>query len=408
MKKNFFPTILFLITILILSLLIFPSAFKTQSIAPQSTFKSGLNYISYSNDWSEPLSTIQNDFTRFKNDGLTNINLRIFWKVLMPTSTNISQTALNNFINVLNLAHENNLKVTVNFWTQFDSDLGYPKWAGNNYFNLFDEPAKTLYKNFIISIIEKIRYHPAIEAYTILNEPFYQHSSQKQKCQNLIIECTQAAKTADLTKPIMCRFQLSYTPASGKFDYSVYNQYDIIGLTLYLDPSNPNDKIYNSNWNMFYDTLLHCKQNNKQIWVFEYGNDNTDSNYVKTYYQKSLELFYNNQVKRAYAWVWQTRNHQNERYNIYDGTNPKPAYYELTSFNNKPFESSSTLQSTSTFQPTPSIITSSPSPTTFIPIIPDDTQTEPVEWLINHLKNFVNWIMESFNQLSLKMWSIIS
>ena len=35
---------------------------------------------------------------------------------------------------------------------------------------------------------------------------------------------------------------------------------------------------------------------------------------------------------KAYAWAWQTRSASNERFNIYGGTSPKPAYYELSNY----------------------------------------------------------------------------
>ena len=341
---------------------------QTQKAQAAPTMMSGINYMSSGNAWTESDAILNADFARFAKNGITHVSVRIMWSVMMPTSSGLSNTALNNVKRVLNAAQANGVKVNLDFWTQFGYTLGFPtSWAGRDYYSLLSNPTKSYYLSYMRNVVTALKGYPAIESWAILNEPYYSSSSQKVPFQTLMADCVKTIKSVDNTHPVICRFGLSYTPASGKYDASVYDLFDIMAITEYLDPSNPSDTRYNARWTYWDKTVADCKARNKPLWIIEFGDDNTNLEHVRLHYQLSLQKFQaSGIVARAYGWVWQTRDANNpswKTWNIYDGTTPKPAYYELAKYPSSP-------QPTTSPTPTPT-----PSPTPTVAPTPTPTST---------------------------------
>lgn len=294
------------------------------------TLETGINYLSYGNGWYESNALLQSDFDRFQQDGIRHLSLRVMWSTMMPTNDSLSQNALNNIKRVLNWSQIYDIKVDLALWTQFGSSLGLPNWVGRSYFSLFTEPNKGYYLSYIQSIVSELKNCSAIETWDVLNEPYYNSTSQKSDAEAFIADSVLAVKAIDSTRPVLVRFPLGVTPASGKYNSTIYDAVDIFAITIYLNASNPNDRIYGSNWAYYEKTLADCKALGKQFWVIEFGSTNNDSESVQLFYQANLAKFLQDGVDRAYAWTWQSRNADTEAFNIYNGSIPKPAYFELT------------------------------------------------------------------------------
>jgi predicted deacylase len=272
------------------------------------------------------------------------------WSVMEPTSSGLSSTALSNIKRVLTIADQYDIKVNLDFWTQFGYTLGFPtSWAGTDYYSLLSNPTKGYYLSYIKDVVNELKGYDAIESWSILNEPYYSSSSQKIPFQTLMSDCVQTIRSVDNTHDVVCRFTLSYTPGSGKYDSSVYDLFDAFAVTEYLDPSNPSDTRYNARWSYWDKTVADCKARNLPLWVIEFGDDNTSTEHVREHYQLSMEKFATDGVVKAYAWAWQTRSATNEAFNIYSGSSPDPAYYELTKY---PDNSGSGTTPTATTKPT--------------------------------------------------------
>ncbi len=340
-----------------------------------TTMASAVNYMSNGNAWTEPDSTLNADFARFKSNGITHVSIRVMWSIMMPSSSGLSTTAMNNLQRVLNAAQANGVKVNLDFWTQFGYTLGFPtSWAGNDYYSLLSNPTKGYYLSYMKSVVSALKGYSVIESWSILNEPYYSSSTQKVPFQNLIAEGVNAIKSVDNTRPVIVRFTLSYTPGSGKYDASVYDLVDAMAVTIYLDPSNPTDTRYNGRWSYWDKTVADCKARNMPLWVIEFGDDNTNTEHVKQHYQLSLEKFAAAGVAKAYAWAWQTRSASNEAFNIYTGSSPEPAYYELAKYPSTP-STNPTPTATPTQTPAP---TQTPTPTTTPTPAPTATSTPTI------------------------------
>ena len=342
---------------------------------------SGINYMSSGNAWTESDATLKTDFARFSSNGINHISVRIMWSVMMPTSSGLSTTALDNVKRVLNTANTYGIKVNLDFWTQFGYTLGFPtSWAGKDYYSLLSNPTKGYYLSYMHNVVTALKGYPAIESWSILNEPYYSSSSQKAPFQTLMTDSVQTIKSVDNTHPVICRFTLSYTPGSGKYDSSVYSLFDAFAVTIYLDPSNPSDTRYNGRWTYWDKTVADCKSRNLPLWVIEFGDDNSNTETVRQFYAQDLQKFQSAGVVKAYAWAWQTKSASNEAFNIYSGTSPDPAYFELSKYP----DSGTAPTPTASPKPSPTATprpSATPTPTATPKPSPTPTSTPPTTTL---------------------------
>jgi len=323
-QQKFTVITLLLVALIILSVSPQPITAQTEPL------QTGLNYLSNGNAWTEPEGLLKWDFSRFQKDKIQYLSIRIMWNVMMPTPETLSPVALENIKKVLNTAEVYGLKVNLSFWTQFGFTLGFPWWAGTDYYSLLTEPTKTFYLNYLAKTVNELKTFPAVDSWSILNEPHYSDPIQKNQFQTLMADCVQTIKTVDDSRPISCRFALSDTPATGKYDNSIYNLFDAFAITVYLNASNPKDRVYNSRWVDYEKTVADCKALGLPLWVIEFGSRKRDTQSVAAMFESNIAKFQSDGVNRVYAWAWQTGNAAAEAFNLYGGGgNPKPAYYAL-------------------------------------------------------------------------------
>jgi len=299
----------------------------------QTNLVSGINYLSSGNEWSENATTLQNDFALFSSNGIKHISVRIMWSTTEPiyreNYAHLSDIAMDNYRRVLDEASKFGIKVNLDFWTQFAYTLGKPSWINDYYDIVSNSSARGYYVRYLQAVVTELKNCESIESWSVMNEPVYSNSTSKIPFQTLFQECYNAVKIIDPTRYVICRFQLAYTPGSGKFDPSVYGIFDKFAVTEYLDPDSPND----TRWSYWNSTVKDLTKIGKELWIVEFGNDNVDMEQVKQYYSHSLQKFKTvSIITRAFAWAWQTRDAGSEAFNICDGTSPKLAYYELTRY----------------------------------------------------------------------------
>ena len=304
----------------------------------------GINYLSSGNRWAETDSQLNDDFSRFASDGIKHTSVRLMWSVLEPSYyddySHVSSTYLNNVKRVLQAAENNGIKVNIDFWTQHGSTLGLPSWVGSYWDLEGDTVVRERYVRYIKAVVNAIKGYSAIESYTIMNEPWWGTASNgvyvdKPEYQEAFPILYNAIKSEDPSRLVTCRFTLSYTPGSGKFDASVYDVFDVFALTEYLDPDDPSDARYNGLWSYWDNTISDLTARGKRLWVIEFGcsSEWATQSEIATRYLHSLQKFNaTGIVQRAYSWAWQTRSGSAELFNIYDGSNPYPAYDQLKFF----------------------------------------------------------------------------
>jgi endo-1,4-beta-mannosidase len=185
--------------------------YSTMPVSAANTMVSGINYMSSGNAWAESDATLNADFARFASDGIRHVSIRMMWSVMMPSSSGLSSTAVSNLERVLDAAQANGVKVNLDFWTQYGYTLGFPSWAGQDYYSLLSNPTKQYWLSYMHDVVTTFKDHPAVESWAILNEPYYSSSSQKEPFQTLMADCVQTIKSVDTAHQVVCRFTLSYT-----------------------------------------------------------------------------------------------------------------------------------------------------------------------------------------------------
>jgi hypothetical protein len=305
---------------------------------------SGINYLSSGNRWDDTNSQLNNDFSRFARDGIKHISVRLMWSVLEPNYyddySHLSQTYMNNVKRVLQATEGNGIRVNIDFWTQHGSTLGLPLWVGSYWDIEGDFTIRGQYVRYMKAVVNAIKSYSAIESYTVMNEPWWGTASNgvyvdKAEYQAAFPIFYDAIKSEDPSRLVTCRFGLSFTPGSGKFDASVYDMFDVFAVTEYLNPDDPNDTRYNARWTYWDRTISDLTERNECLWVIEFGCsiDWHSQSEITTWYLHSLEKFNaTGIVQRAYAWCWQTRGTSTFAFNIYDGSNPYPSYSQLKLF----------------------------------------------------------------------------
>lgn len=293
--------------------------------------------MSAGNRYADTNTQLEQDFTRFANDGIKKISIRLMWSVLEPnynpSTCTLETSIINNYKRVLTIAQQHDIDVNIDFWTHFqDVHWDMPTYVNSIYDIIRDPETKQRWLRYVQAVVTELGDYPAVESWAILNEPFYDQSGDKQLFQQLFAEQTAVIRAADPDALVICRFPLSYTPGSGRFDDSVYDIFDAFAVTIYIDPSNPSDTKGNGRWSYWENTVADCQARGIPLWVIEFGDDNTSQEHNRLHYEQSLAKFQADGVVRAYAWAWQTRSATSEPYNIYDGTNPMPAYYELSNY----------------------------------------------------------------------------
>jgi aryl-phospho-beta-D-glucosidase BglC (GH1 family) len=275
--------------------------------------------------------------SRFASNGIKHISVRFIWSVLEPnynpSDSSLSTAILSNYKRVLETAQKHGIGVNLDFWTHFqDVHWDMPGYITSIFDIIRNSTAKQLWLRYVEAVVTELKDYSSVESWAILNEPFYSYSSDRTLLQQLFADETATIKSVDSSHPVICRFSLSYTPGSGRYDSSIYDIFDAFAITEYLDPTNPSDTKYNARWSYWDKTVSDCKARNKPLWIIECGDDNPDSEHVRLHYELSLQKFQAAGVQKAFSWAWQTRTASAESFNIYDGTAPKPAYYEVTKY----------------------------------------------------------------------------
>jgi hypothetical protein len=306
----------FLVLILLFGLTITPTIASVQA---QTTpvFRSGLNYLSSGNRFSQEDSVTEADFVYFKANGITDISIRIFWKSFIEDPNLIA-----NYKRLLTIADKYGMKVQFDFWT---SDWSRPTHLSSINDIIRIPEVKQQWLSFVSTVLRELKSFKCIQSWTMMNEPhdllpgdtalFYQCWQQQRSLMRSIDR-----------RPISIRFALGDSPWSGNFSKTqVFKVCDYIAINEYLDPSNSSDTRWKSTWDQFYRCISDCRSAHKALVFSEFGSDTGDDEAKRVWYEKTLSLFRSKGILKAYAFSWQTLNPLNERFNIAG----KPAFQEL-------------------------------------------------------------------------------
>lgn len=287
---------------------------------------------------------------RFKNDGLLYLMPRIYWNQIEPTSRgSYSTSAINAWKAYMQACQDRGIHVSICFWNQFQSGAEIPGWAktayGSSPFIIAENTnARTDWLNMMAWVVGQLQGYTCIDSWQPNNEPYFSTTTQKNGFIALFpLERQTILANDPSTRPIVSHFCASHCPGSGQYPDSVYDSFDIIGITTYnhYDTYNQADArtdptVYNSKWWMVKETAIDAIALGKDMWVVEFGCASNDAGWGSitdatwtAHYNGVLSIYDTLGVKRAYAWVWRTSSSTSEAFNLWTGSTVRPAYNEL-------------------------------------------------------------------------------
>jgi hypothetical protein len=308
----------------------------------------GVNYLStmhlYSNIHNSN-ETLQDDFQRFKVDGLNTIALSLYWYKLegntkgdyngtLPNGITYGDPFLNDVKRVIQIANESGIKVMVTFATLWGNDSLWctPSYVVDPLTNLNDGLAIVrddgVRQAFINMFNHTVRYlagTPGIWSWAILNEPWYWGSTthdyitkngktQKENFITLIQTLSNIVKIED-GQPVTVKFCDTWVGLDStenpiikniftddwEWDPRIFNTIDFVSFTTYLPFY---DELYPKWVDMTIANINGSKQLNKQVWIAEFGSTSDNETKQAADYKGMLSLFASVQVSGCLAWQW--------------------------------------------------------------------------------------------------------
>ena len=197
----------------------------------------GVNYLSDGNRYYESDDILEKDFAFFKQNGISIISIRVMWISIESSPGNFRTEVINNYKRVLSMAEKYNLKVNIDFWSHFHSFSTYwrPNYVTSNRAIYLDNSIKQAWFNMVKYVVNQLNGYSAINSWAVMNEPFYDYSSDRVPMERFIVECADLIRSLD-NRPITCRFTVDYNPWNGLFDYDILDALDIVSITEYMSP----------------------------------------------------------------------------------------------------------------------------------------------------------------------------
>lgn len=214
-----------------------------------------------------------------------------------------------------------------------DSHTWYTTWDG-----FFDDDAsdeatdRATYIDFIEDLITEMG-SANVKAWMVLNEPQFQYASASEN--GFIVDIIEAAQ-ALTSKPVSVRFMGGATPwdtGTPHYGSAIATACDFFCINTYWDARDPTTRVYGCSQGDIEAMITAAGSAGKEAWITEFGtyNDNPDNEEQRAHVEAFHDWAYANGVDREFCWVCRPEGGGGERYNIFDGYTPRPAFYELVS-----------------------------------------------------------------------------
>lgn len=319
----------------------------------------GVSYSSRTQDYSDTTdSVLDQDFSLFRNSNVSLISLNVIWRAVEPRTRGVyDSSTIGNLKRVLAKAEEYGIGVLFSFHTHFqqqedpyETPWHLPPYVVDPYTGkkitlaiARSEEMKAAFLDYVQHVVSQVKSSPAIDAWSLLNEPMYWWDSElpagfshKQSFQQLMAEGTALLDTLD-PRPVTVKFALPDSPWSGDFDLALVLQIfdEIVALTSYIDPATGRDP-----WGMTTSDLTQavsdCAAAGRELWIAEFGKTTLNDEAQRAFFEEAVALYSQVGAKTLIAWTWihdQTGMPDSDRgWSLcYDGGTPRPAFFELQS-----------------------------------------------------------------------------
>jgi hypothetical protein len=330
-----------IIVVSAISTAIDPTAISAQAATPANTLVSTelINYYSMTN------SEIQTFMTTLHNQRITTLTLRIN---SYNEFTSNSNTAIAKIKTIIPVANAQGISINVDLHTWFTTwDNNFRDSASNAAAN------RDTYINYVKTTLTALNGYN-VNAFMVLNEPQARTASTSEN--NFILRIISAANSVT-NKPISVRFMAGYSPSTGHYSSAIDQANDFLSRNTYWDPRNPTASVYGCTETKLLNALSTAQNQNKQLWITEFGKSNSNLAEQQAYVRAFVAYTKSKGMDQIFCWVSQPES-SGETYNIFNGYNPNPAFYELV--NSAVVNPSPSPTPTATTTPAP---TQTPTPT---------------------------------------------
>ena len=300
-----------IIVVSAISTTIDPTAIFAQAATPNTLVTTELiNYYSMTN------SEIQTFMTTLHNQGITTLTLRI--NSYNEYSSN-SNTAIAKIKTIIPVANAQGISINVDLHTWFTTwDNNFRDSASNAAAN------RNTYINYVKTTLTALNGYN-VNAFMVLNEPQARTASASEN--NFILSIISAANSVT-SKPISVRFMAGYSPSTGHYSSAIDQANDFLCRNTYWDARNPTASVYGCTEAKLLTALSTAHNQNKQLWITEFGKSNSNLADQQAYVKAFVAYAKSKGMDQIFCWVSQPES-SGETYNIFNGYNPNPAFYEL-------------------------------------------------------------------------------
>lgn len=208
------------------------------STPPAPSGHIGVNYLTLYHRYDTPTETLQRDFARFKNDGITTIVVAMFWYRLESSKGVYNQKFVNNVIRICNVATQYGLEVMIDFHTliQESDTWSNPAYVGIGMNLITNATIASSYVAMVRWTVDQLKGVPNIWSYAVLNEPWYWPLDDWRKTNwiNLMVELSGVVKQTT-GKSVTVRFVGALFERDWGWDSRIINALDFISLNAYIN-----------------------------------------------------------------------------------------------------------------------------------------------------------------------------
>jgi hypothetical protein len=222
---------------------------------------------------------------------------------------------------IIEIANNHGIEVAVDLHTWYTTWDSYFDSSASNYANNRANYIKYV-KNVLTAFSDSNVY-----AFMVMNEPQAQTATTSEN--NFILDVISAAKTVT-DKPISVRFMGGYSPTTGHYSSAIDEACDFICRNTYWDARYPSQSKYGSTQAKLLAARDEAHTQGKEFWITEFGRTNTNLEEQRSYVEAFVEWTNEKDVDAVFCWVSQP-DVSGEKYNIFTGYTPNPAFYELIS-----------------------------------------------------------------------------
>jgi hypothetical protein len=230
--------------------------------------------------------------------------------------------------NLITIANDHGIDVAIDLhtWHSTSNPSTYPCTWDDGFDDSYSnhEAVRDGYLTYVHNVLTSFSTSN-VHSFMVLNEPQAQTASTDEN--NFILEVISTANAAT-GKPISVRFMGGYSASTGHYSVSIDAACDFICRNTYWDARYPTVTVYGTTEAKLLAARDYAHANSKEFWITEFGKPKSDEENQRSYVAAFVAWANTKSIDAVFAWASQYAS-TGETYNLFSGTTPNDAWYEL-------------------------------------------------------------------------------